>query len=190
MKIYFQSREKNLKDYFREFERLPFSFKEGEYFPGKLIEARISSSSKNLKAINLDFLFRYDLFPRNILTFWGEWELEDRAMKEGDVIVQQASIPPWEMSLKILFGVRILSSYQEEERAGFSYGTLCGHPETGVNEFVFLNKNGSIYAQVHTRARPGLLLSRFLAPVFTKPYVDYCNHQALEKMKENFLRYN
>jgi hypothetical protein len=69
-------------------------------------------------------------------------------------------------------------------------GTLTGHPETGINEFSFSVENGSLFAAVRTAAAPGLFLSRILAPVFTKPYVAFCNARALERMTENFVRHN
>ncbi|MGH7231928.1 MAG: DUF1990 family protein [Nitrospiraceae bacterium] len=145
--------------------------------PEKTIWTRIPISGHpcDLEERDLDFFFHYDIFPPAILKFFGEWQLHHRAMKVGDVIVQQAHVPPVSIGLKLLFGVRVLSVYRSSEMAGFRYGTLMGHPETGTNEFSFSVDETSLFAAIRTVAMPGLLLSCILAPVFTKAYVAYCN---------------
>jgi uncharacterized protein (UPF0548 family) len=140
-----------------------------------------------LRRLNLDFLFRYEIFPKRILRFLGEWQLENRGMREGDVIVQQASLPPCRWGLKLVFAVRVLSIARERNKVGFSYGTLAGHPEACVNEFFFEVREDATRAVVRTVARPAHVLARLLAPVFTNPYVRYCNRQAARQMSDRFL---
>lgn len=120
--------------------------------------------------------------PEKMLKFFGEWQIENREMQEGDIILQQACFPPASLSIKGIFGVRILSVYKETHRVGFSYGKLKGHPETGINEFSFTLTNGSLTAKVQTTASQGLIVIRLFAPILI-PYIRYCNRTALEIMQ-------
>jgi hypothetical protein len=192
MKASFWDREKWLAGYLPELKSSPLSYEDPAGLPEKTLRSRVSVSAPphHLQECDLGFLFHYDVFSPRILKFFGEWELHDRAMRVGDVIAQQAQIPPGCVGIKLLFGVRVLSVYYTAQAAGFSYGTLAGHPETGTNEFSFSLEDGSLFATVRTRAEPGLFLSRLLAPVFTTPYVAYCNAQALKRMEANFLNHN
>jgi Domain of unknown function (DUF1990) len=88
------------------------------------------STDKRLKQINLDFLFDYKIFPSSIMTYKTQWGLEKREIKIGDTILQQATIPPTKfLSQKIVFGVRINSIVDEDDRKGFGYETIEGHVE-------------------------------------------------------------
>ena len=111
-------------------------------------------------------------------------------MQEGDVIVQQAFLPPLLLSIKCVFAVRVLQIFCEPTRVGFSYGTLRGHPEMGRSAFVFVLRDGVIRATIHTYSSPGILLTRLVAPLVTLPYQRYCTHQALQRMREAFLASN
>ena len=65
-------------------------------------------TTKKINQLNLDFLFDYQIFPNNIMTFKNQWALDNRKMKLGDTIAQQVFIPPVRtFSQKIIFGVRI-----------------------------------------------------------------------------------
>ena len=62
-------------------------------------------TTKKLDQLNLDFLFDYQIFPDNIMTFKNEWTDQSRKMKIGDTIAQQVYIPPTRtFSQKIIFG--------------------------------------------------------------------------------------
>ncbi|MGC4021862.1 MAG: hypothetical protein QM734_07895 [Cyclobacteriaceae bacterium] len=75
------------------------------------------SADQNLRQTNLDFLFDYEVFPSDIMTFKTQWGQEKRKMKIGDTILQQATIPPIKvLSQKIVFGVRINSIIDEDEK--------------------------------------------------------------------------
>lgn len=192
MRTSFRNREKRLADYLPDLKASRLSYKTLTGLPERTIRSPVPVSEvpRDLRECDLDFLFRYDVFPPRILKFFGEWQLHDREMRVGDVIVQQAQIPPCGVGLKFLFGVRVLSVYRTAATAGFSYGTLAGHPETGTNEFSFSLEDGSLFAAVRTVAAPGLFLSRLLAPVFTRRYVAFCNAQALRRMVANYLKFN
>ena len=110
-------------------------------------------------------------------------------MQVGDTIVQQAQIPP-ACGFHLVFGVRVVSVERAAQRAGFSYGTLRGHPESGVNAFSITRVKRRIDAIVRTTAMPGLPLSRFLARVFTNRYVIWCNRRALARIAREFAQAN
>ena len=111
-------------------------------------------------------------------------------MQEGDVIVQQAFLPPLPLSLKCVFAVRVLQIFREPTKVGFSYGTLRGHAEKGRSEFFFALQDGVIRATIHTYSAPGNLLTRLIAPLVTLPYQRYCTRLGLQRMREGFLAAN
>lgn len=190
MKYFFRNQSAMFKEHLQELKSLPLSFTQEKLreIPQRKIQLCVSSSSSvDIHHHQFEFLFRYQIFPSHLLHFCGEWELSNREMQVGDIIVQQIMIPPSRISLKCIFGVKVLAVYHETDRVGFSYGTLKGHPETGINEFSFYQDGSNLMAQICTTAKPGLFISRMLAPFFTRPYVNYCNRQALELMKKTFL---
>ena len=187
MKYFLCDQKSKLVDYIFEFRSLPLSFEKIEGLPQKIFKTPVLSPINDLYQYDFSFLFRYQIFPSQILSFFGEWQLYNRNMQVGDIIIQQVKIPPLPLSVKLIFGVKVLSVYQHKNKVGFSYGTLKGHPETGINEFSFFIQEDSLFAEVHTIAKPGLFLSRSLASIFTRPYVNFCNRRALQIMKESFL---
>ena len=189
MKLFIRDQETRLSEHLPELKSRALALAETEGLPQRTIQRRIMGETRDLASCDLAFLFAYEVFPRSILKFFGEWQLGNRAMRTGDVIVQQAQFPPG-CGLRLVFGVRVLSVYREETRAGFSYGTLPGHPEVGTNEFSFSLIGGAILASVRTTAKPVLPLSRFLAPLFINRYITYCNRAALRRMERKFLQFN
>lgn len=187
MKYFLCDQKTKLSDYLFEFQSKSLSFEKIDGLPQKKIKTLVLSPVRNLHQYDFSFLFRYQIFPSQILNFFGEWQLYNRNMQVGDIIIQQVKIPPLSFSVKLIFGVKILSVYQCKNKVGFSYGTLQGHPETGTNEFSFFIQEDALFAEVHTIAKPGLFLSRNLAPIFTQPFVNFCNRQALQIMKKSFL---
>lgn len=189
MRVALRDHSSDLASYVPEFKSRPLSFHDIGRLPSRSLNGRQLAPPRDLQKCNLAFLFAYDIFPPAILRFFGEWQLEGREMREDDVIVQQAQIPPgW--GLRLIFGVRVLRMYRDDTRAGFSYGTLAGHPEMGMNEFSFSVSDRGIAAAIHTVAAPALALTRLFAPVFTNRYIAYCNHQALRRMETTFLERN
>lgn len=114
MRVYLKNQINNLN---RHLENLK-SKRVMHYDKNKLVEKITEieiTSSKSLNELNLDFFFNYKIFPDNILIFKTEWNLENRKMKIGDSIVQQAFLPPIiTFSQKVIFGVRINEIINEE----------------------------------------------------------------------------
>ena len=189
MKLFIRDQEMRLSEHLLDLKSRALSFPETDGLPQRTIQRRITGETRDLASCNLDFLFAYEVFPRSILKFFGEWQLENRAMRAGDVIVQQAQVPP-DWGLRFIFGVRVLSVYREDTRAGFSYGTLPGHPEVGTNEFSFSLMGGAMLASVRTIAKPVLPLSRIHGPLFVNRYISFCNRAALRRMEQQFVQFN
>lgn len=165
----------------------PLSSRGREGLPERVLRARVCRAPRDLRERELGFLFRYEIFSEESLRFYGEWQSDGRGeMRPGDTIVQRTSV----LGLKFVFGVRVLSASRSADRAGFSYGTLDGHPEAGTNEFFFLAEAGELFAIVRTVAEPASLLGRVLAPVFTRRRIEESNRRALENLRRNFLRDN
>lgn len=191
MKIALRNHGQRLASYLSTFKSAALSYDDPSRFHPRLLRLHIPFPVlSDLRHIDLGFLFQYDVFPPNILNFFGEWQLEKRELRTGDTIVQQAHLPPGAFGLKFVFAVRVISAYRTEDRAGFEYGTLIGHPEKGTNEFYFSIEKGALFATVRTMAISGLLLTRLLWPLVTRPYADFCNSKALLHMRDEFLKHN
>ncbi len=60
----------------------------------------------------------------------------------------------------------VIGVVAEETERGFSYETLPGHPEEGVEHFrVSLAADGGVRAVVHAESRPASLLARAGGPL-------------------------
>ncbi len=165
------------------------SFTDPVLFRERTLQTRVTTTPCNLLECDLDWFFRYRIFPPWLLRFCGEWQEENREMRGGDVIAQEARVPPGAVGLKLLFGVRVLSVYRSANAAGFRYGTLVGHPEMGTNEFCFRVNDNGVVATIRTRATTGLLITRLLE-FAVRRYVAFSNRAALSWMREEFLRHN
>ncbi|MDE0773011.1 MAG: DUF1990 family protein [Salibacteraceae bacterium] len=135
--------------------------------------------------INLDFFFNYEIFPDYIMDSLCQWNHENRKMKIGDTIAQQAFLPPIKaFSQKVIFAVRISEIIKQPERKGFSYETLDGHVEKGISIFTIeKNMEKSIF-KIHTFSKPGNLLTSLVGPIFSVPYQSFCTTKALNNVKE------
>jgi uncharacterized protein (UPF0548 family) len=60
---------------------------------------------------------------------------------------------------------RVAYVVDEPNKAGFAYGTLPGHPETGEEAFLVLRREGRVVFQVIAFSQPRLLLARLGQPV-------------------------
>ena len=141
--------------------------------------------SNDLKQLNTNFFWDYNIFPNSIMSFMTEWTEKKRQMQIGDTIVQQAFIPPIrQFSQKIIFGVRINNIIKEENKIGFSYETLNGHVEMGESTFTIekTQEDKAIF-KIHTFSKPGNLLTKLIGPVFSVPYQTFCTKRGLENVK-------
>lgn len=81
--------------------------------------------------------------------------------------------------LRILAPCRVLWVIDEPDRAGFAYGTLPGHPESGIEQFtVTRSATGGVRFHLDAVSRPGTWyaqlgapFSRLLQEVFTRRYL-------------------
>jgi len=141
-------------------------------------------TTKTISELDLTFLFNYQIFPDNIMAFKTQWQDENRKMKVGDTIVQQACIPPLKaFSQKIIFGVRISEIINLPNKKGFSYETLEGHVEKGISIFTIEQLNDERIFKIQTYSTPGNFLTRLLGPVFSVPYQTFCTRKALRHVK-------
>jgi uncharacterized protein (UPF0548 family) len=192
MKIFLTNQQAHLIRWLPECKTLPLSYDAQTVLREKATSVVVAGGAAvaDLASYNFGFLFDYDIFPSHIMSFAAEWQSQGRTMQEGDVIVQQAFLPPLPLSIKCVFAVRVLQIFREPTKVGFSYGTLRGHAEMGRSEFVFALRDGVIRATIHTYSSPGIPLTRLVAPLVTLPYQHYCTHQALQRMREAFLASN
>lgn len=141
-------------------------------------------SPKKLDDLKFDFLFDYQIFPDNIMTFRNQWTDENRKMKIGDTIAQQVYIPSTKtFSQKIIFGVRINEIIDQADRKGFSYETLEGHVEKGVSTFTVEQLDNKIIFKIQTYSTPGNILTKLLGPIFSVPFQTFCTKSALKNVK-------
>jgi len=184
-----------MKIYFRD-QRLRFKFfldclEEKKIMPydKKQLRERVSAIelivSRGIENLNTNFLFDYNIFPKNIMSFKSQWQDENREMRKGDNIVQQIYIPPTKkLSQKIITGVRISGLINQPLKKGFSYETLEGHVEKGISTFTIeqISENKLIF-KIHTYSKPATLLTKLLDPIFSSPYQAFCTKAALKNVK-------
>jgi len=192
MRIAITNQHRRLASFLPVFKAKPLSYTDRTRFPEHrtTVSIPMARSIVDLRSCNVEFFFDYDIFPPQILSALGEWQVENRDMRIGDVIVQQASVPPLRISFKCIFAVRVLDITQSSTEMGFTYGTLAGHVETGTSEFILALGNSGISAEIHTFSQPAHRVGRLIAPALTRPYQQYCTNRALTHMRNGFLRAN
>jgi uncharacterized protein (UPF0548 family) len=85
----------------------------------------------------------------------------DRAAP-GVVVVMRAGWGP----LGLTVPCRVVYTVDEDDRRGFAYGTLPGHPERGEEAFVVhLAEDGEVRLRIRAFSRPASLLARAAGPV-------------------------
>ncbi|MGU3294767.1 DUF1990 family protein [Williamsia sp. M5A3_1d] len=68
--------------------------------------------------------------------------------------------------LRLHAPTRVVYVVDEPRRAGFAYGTLAGHPESGEESFVVEHRSDdSVVFAVRAFSRPGSLLTRVAGPL-------------------------
>ncbi|MET7765149.1 DUF1990 domain-containing protein [Streptomyces sp. NPDC005393] len=80
--------------------------------------------------------------------------------------------------LRLSAPCEVVWTVADEERTGFAYGTLPGHPERGEESFVVsLEPDGSVVLTVTAFSRPAAWFSRAggpLVPLFQQAYARRC----------------
>lgn len=185
MKVFLTDQSPNFNAYLNELAATPVMEFDRKTLKEKL--TAISLPAKKLSALNADFLFSYRIFPSNIMVYKTQWDLERRNMRVGDTILQQVFIPPVRnISVKIVFGVRITTIVDEAHRKGFSYQTLQGHVEKGESIFTLEQAEGKLNFTIRTFSESGNLLTKMAAPFFSSPYQDYCTRRALDHVRSRW----
>ncbi|MES2559407.1 MAG: DUF1990 family protein [Bacteroidota bacterium] len=183
MKIYITDQKSKFRQHLDFFKTMNVMEYDRSRLTEKITTIEIETSKK-IHELNTDFLFDYQIFPDNIMTFISQWAEENRKMKIGDTIAQQAYIPPIKnLSQKILFGVRVNEIIEQAERKGFSYETLEGHVEKGISTFTVEQLDNKVIFKIQTYSTPGNLLTRLLGPIFSIPYQTFCTKTALNNVK-------
>jgi uncharacterized protein (UPF0548 family) len=103
--------------------------------------------------------------PSRTLLDWGvhraaglDIAATDSAQVGATVVLGLRLGPAWAVA-----PCRVVELIDEPDRVGFSYATLPGHPEEGVERFAFARTDGAVRFEVDAVSRPNLWLSR-LAP--------------------------
>lgn len=85
-----------------------------------------------------------------------------RPPKEGDTVLVVTKLGP----ASVVAPCRVLWTVEEPDRAGFGYGTLPGHPESGEEAFlVERDATGDVWAVVRAFSRPATWYSKLGSPV-------------------------
>lgn len=80
----------------------------------------------------------------------------------GAVVVLGIQLGPLQLTApcRVVYGIDV------PNRAGFAYGTLPGHPETGEEAFLIDHRpDGQVFFSVRTFSRPATLLTRAGTPL-------------------------
>jgi len=100
------------------------------------------------------------------------WQVQERAglVVEASSLTVAAGVVVWMTLGRGPIGVRapcrVVYVVDEPGRAGFAYGTLPGHPESGEELFLLEQRpDGSVVFMVSAFSRPATLLARAGGPV-------------------------
>lgn len=111
-----------------------------------------------------DALLRYDIFPRSFVTP----VLRRAPVEVGDAVGICYHFAP---GLDFFFAARVIRRFDERDgnlwRAGFTYRTLRGHPETGDETFCVEKDltTGTVRVALRSWSRPGIWLARIGYPL-------------------------
>ena len=87
---------------------------------------------------------------------------QDAVLEPGTVVIVTFRLGP----VSIVAPCRITSVTDTDERFGFAYGTLPGHPECGEEAFhIQRDAGGSVSFEIVAFSRPAHALARFGAPM-------------------------
>ncbi|MFC7456193.1 DUF1990 family protein [Brachybacterium sp. GCM10030267] len=100
------------------------------------------------------------------------WRVHERAglrvtasdvpAREGTLVELRLGIGPFAISAPCT----VLTVIDEPDRRGFRYGTLEGHPESGIEEFTVCRAHdGTVTFRIEAVSRPARWYSRICAPL-------------------------
>ena len=121
----------------------------------------------------LELVMRYAMFPPSVLlpTVCSD----DGRLAPGVTVVQRVFLGP----IGVWSGVRVMEVFDEAtadgRRAGFSCGTLLGHPERGVERFTLTAVGDRITFALDSRSELAALYAR-LGP----PFARFFQHRAVD----------
>lgn len=121
----------------------------------------------------LELVMRYAMFPPSVVlpTVCSA----DGRLMPGVTVVQRVFIGP----LGVQSGVRIMDVFDEatsdSRRAGFSCGTLLGHPERGVERFALTQAGDQITFSLDSRSELAALYARL-----GSPFARFFQHRAVD----------
>src|SRR5260370_41349700 len=122
----------------------------------------------------------------------GSWRISDlkgsMGMKFSGEMDSQF-VPPIGGGICLEFAVRVRELFSEEDRIGFSYETLAGHPEQGISEFYFTKDDDGLRFFIHTFSQPGHWTSRAFSGLAIR-YQSWCTQRALKYIREQFALHN
>lgn len=126
------------------------------------VQAGVDPSPSSLFERIRTRLFAYDIFPPRLVDslIWPSGRID-----EGAMIVQRVRLGPVALEM----AVRVIEAWDFDDgavrEAGFTYATIVGHPERGIETFrVRLQSDGRVMVVVDARSRPGILLTRLGYP--------------------------
>jgi uncharacterized protein (UPF0548 family) len=111
-----------------------------------------------------DAIFRFDVFPRWMLT----GVMRRQPIERGDTVALRYRFMP---GLDLFFAARVIDCFEETTathwRCGFTYRTVNGHPECGEETFVVEKDlaSGAVTVALRSWSRPGCWLAWLMYPI-------------------------
>lgn len=69
------------------------------------------------------------------------------------------------LGLSLVFACRITDVFDDDTSFGFTYATLPGHPEQGVETFLLTLDDETVRLHINGESRPALLLNKLSGPI-------------------------
>jgi uncharacterized protein (UPF0548 family) len=100
-------------------------------------------------------------------------EARGRPLRTGDTVVMRVPLWPRDVPCRVVYVI------DEPRRAGFAYGTLSGHPESGEEAFLIEHRDDdSVVLRIRAFSKPATWLFRLAYPavllmqtIYTRRYL-------------------
>lgn len=159
MILTFDDQTAELPRYLERFRRLPVLPYDEASMTRRTVSCVLPSSFDLRDAKQL---WNGDVFsPRHVGAF-SEWQRGSRAMRVGDTIVQQFTLPASARAIpRVVVGVRVCEVLRSPRRIAFAYEALRGHAELGLTQFaVDVDHGGNKRFSITRWARPRRAIAR------------------------------